>query len=57
MKGDDVTNHIAFENRLYFGSFQPEKHKTEAYQLKVTTCGKLYLDLRNSVTLKLRYCT
>ena len=57
MKGDNVTNHMAFENRLYFGSFQPEKHKTEAYQLKVTTYGKLYLDLRNSVTLKLRYCT
>ena len=36
MKSDDVINHMAFENRLYFGSFQPEKHKTEAYQLKVT---------------------
>ena len=28
---------MAFENLLYFGSFQPEKHKTETYQLKVTT--------------------
>ena len=39
MKADDVTNHMAFENRLYLHSFQLEKHETDTYQLKVMTYG------------------
>ena len=27
MKGDDVINHMAFENCLRLGSFKPEKHE------------------------------